>query len=483
VWKLIKTISGLTCFNTFLVNRLQHNVETILPSLLKGEINVYEVLDSFVVNLVRGENVSKSSINVYLTIVKSYLGYHDIDIIPARFKKRVTVPQIYREDEEPLDVSDIRIILLACSNRRLKPYLLVLASGGMRAVEALAIRNRDINFSINPTKIHIRKEFAKTRVGRDIYISEEATQALKTWLSWKYDRISNPKPRGENDLVFSLRHERGNPRSLYRDMVYEFNNNLESSGQKFVDRKDDSRRHKITLHSFRRFVKTTISDSAGKDYAEWFLGHAKSPYYTNKEPQRREIYATKCMKYLTFLDYSVLEAAGHATEASLQEKAKEIQALREQMAKMEGQAQSNKEQMNKMQKDLQDIKEFELQRLKDPNYGRKKQQQELADEMKRTGKDLMTVLSEKLSIDAMISPKMMESIKKLPRTLREVVVEKLIALVKDERGYEETHPEIKKIKGLLVDVDVDTADVTSVSEEDRMCYKLIEARFNLEAAV
>ncbi|MGA9152822.1 MAG: site-specific integrase [Candidatus Nitrosopolaris sp.] len=142
-----------------------------------------------------------------------------------------------------------------------------------------------------------------------------------------------------------------------------------------------------------------------------------------------------------------------------------------------------KEQMNKMQKDLQDIKEFELQRLKDPNYGRKKQQQEVADEMKRTGKDLITVLSEKLSIDSMISPKMMESIKKLPRTLREIVVEKLIALVKDERGYEETHPEIKKIKGLLVDVDVDTTDVTSVSEEDRMCYKLIEQRFNLEAAV
>ncbi len=37
------------------------------------------------------------------------------------------------------------------------------------------------------------------------------------------------------------------------------------------------------------------------------------------------------MKYLTFLDYSVLEAAGHSTEASLQEKAKEIQALKEQM--------------------------------------------------------------------------------------------------------------------------------------------------------
>jgi len=45
------------------------------------------------------------------------------------------MPKSHREDEEPLDASDIRKILLACNNRRLKTYLLVLASGGMRAVE------------------------------------------------------------------------------------------------------------------------------------------------------------------------------------------------------------------------------------------------------------------------------------------------------------------------------------------------------------
>ncbi|HYA83570.1 MAG TPA: hypothetical protein VEH06_09010, partial [Candidatus Bathyarchaeia archaeon] len=84
---------------------------------------------------------------------------------------------------------------------------------------------------------------------------------------------------------------------------------------------------KITLHTFRRFTKSIISNQANQDYSEWFLGHNKSPYYTVKESARREIYATKCMKYLTFLDYSLLEA-GHSTEASLQEKDKEIEELR-----------------------------------------------------------------------------------------------------------------------------------------------------------
>ncbi len=65
------------------------------------------------------------------------------------------MPKMYREDEEPLDVSDIRKILLSCNNRRLKIYLLVLASGCMRTAEALAIRLKDIDFIVSPTKIHI----------------------------------------------------------------------------------------------------------------------------------------------------------------------------------------------------------------------------------------------------------------------------------------------------------------------------------------
>ena len=83
------------------------------------------------------------------------------------------------------------------------------------------------------------------------------------------------------------------------------------------------------MHSFRRFVKTVISDQTNTDYSEWFLGHNKSPYYTKKEPERREIYATKCMKYLTFLDYTTLEATGKNIEAKLSEKEREIQMLRQ----------------------------------------------------------------------------------------------------------------------------------------------------------
>ena len=77
-------------------------------------------------------------------------------------------------------------------------------------------------------------------------------------------------------------------------------------------RKEDGvqKRRKITIHSFRRFVKTVISDQTNQDYSKWFLGHSKSPYYTKKENERRQSDAAKCMKYLTFLDYTTIEATG-----------------------------------------------------------------------------------------------------------------------------------------------------------------------------
>lgn len=98
-----------------------------------------------------------------------------------------------------------------------------------------------------------------------------------------------------------------------------------------MDKKKDggiNNRGKITLHSLRRFVKTVISNQVGQDYSEWFLGHSKSPYWTLKEEQRREIYISKCMKYLTFLDYGTLEATGKNIETKLEEKDKEMQFLK-----------------------------------------------------------------------------------------------------------------------------------------------------------
>ena len=320
--------TALVHLERFLRNRYdgKYNVESIIDLVSCNKLNVYELLDGFVsfecINGSQEKNMPQS-IKTHIAGIKSYFAYYDIDIIPSKFKRKVKLPKTLYEKEEPIDATDIRKILLACNNRRLKTYLLVLASGGLRAVEACAIRLKDINFNAKPTMIHIRAEYVKSRMGRDIYISDEATQYLKQWLDWKYrERTINP-----DDLVFNTFKTRSKPQILYIKIGKEFTKVLRAAG--LDERKEGMRRRKITLHSLRRFVKTVISDEVGGDYSEWFLGHNGSVYYTKKESERREIYLTKCMKYLTVLDYTALEARGKSIESKLSEKDIEMRAIKE----------------------------------------------------------------------------------------------------------------------------------------------------------
>ena len=87
------------------------------------------------------------------------------------------------------------------------------------------------------------------------------------------------------------------------------------------------KRRRITFHSLRRYVKTVVSDQVNSDYSEFFIGHSHSPYWTKKESERREIYANKIMEYLTFLDYSGLEASGKSIEARLEDKDRQIDSF------------------------------------------------------------------------------------------------------------------------------------------------------------
>ena len=306
------------------------------------EIDVYSLLDDFI-GFMQTKNLSPSSINQYLAGVRSYFGYYDIDIVPSKFKKRVRIPKVYYEEEKPIDAKDIRQLILNCHNLKLKAYLLVLASAGLRASEACAIRLCDIDFTSQPTRIHVRKEYTKTRMSRDIWISDEATKYLRDWIIFKHGQdflrtitnkmgsdIYNDKNKTMlESLVFQvqLNNRHVTPQTLYIKIIFHFQNLLKVSG--YDERKEGMNRRKITLHSFRRFVKTTLSDNIGKEYSEWYLGHAKSGYYVSKSEVRAATYAEKAMKFLTFLDYSILEATGKNIEAKLSEKEQEIELLRQ----------------------------------------------------------------------------------------------------------------------------------------------------------
>src|SRR5919199_1058239 len=120
------------------------DLEQIVTAIKEGKIDVYTMLNSFVTYLQNetpnGADMMARTVISYVARARSYLEYVDIDIAQKKFQYRVSMPTLYKEDEAAMDANDIREIINHCDNKRLKAYLLVLASGGMRSIEALAIR-------------------------------------------------------------------------------------------------------------------------------------------------------------------------------------------------------------------------------------------------------------------------------------------------------------------------------------------------------
>ena len=91
-------------------------------------------------------------------------------------------------------------------------------------------------------------------------------------------------------------------------------------------REDGNKRRQITLHYFRRFVKTTISDLLYADYSEYFIGHAGSTYWRKKDSEKAEIFR-KIEPYLIFLNVHQLQRQG----ADIQTKIEELEQLNQSM--------------------------------------------------------------------------------------------------------------------------------------------------------
>jgi len=181
----------------------------------------------------------------------------------------------------------------------------------------------------------VRAEYTKTKVDRTIFLTEELTQQLKSLPDYKYRTrrvchqhngrtITVRTPNKEDtDLVFAVYQDRNlpNPESLYDDLAKSFGKTLERSG-KGSREENNQRRRQITLHSFRRFVKTTISDLGYADFSEWFIGHSGSTYWTKKDSEKAEIFR-KIESYLTFLNIPQLERQG----ADIQTKVEELEMI------------------------------------------------------------------------------------------------------------------------------------------------------------
>lgn len=136
-------------------------------------------------------------------------------------------------------------------------------------------------------------------------------------------------------MVFEA-YDTTNANNLHCEISTEFSKLLSSERVRLDERKEEGRqkRRKITLHSFRRYVKTTISNSGHQDFSEYILGHVTSSYYTVKEAKKKEIYLSLMPPHLTFLDYNELSRKAESVDEQLRYKDDQINILNRQVASL-----------------------------------------------------------------------------------------------------------------------------------------------------
>lgn len=341
----------LNNFANFVYRTYGYNIDGLVNKILhndnqnnKSTFDPYDVLSKYTAHLIG--TIAPTTIKHRILTIRNFFEYCDIEISPRKFRLKVRLPKSIRKEKEPLSKEDIVVILNACSTIRLKTYVMLLAATGMRASEAVSIRICDLDMESNPSKLFIRGEYTKTKSDRTVLLTEEVARQLKYWLEYKYRtrRVSfydkntykstseyRTPSKVDNDLIFSMNassrgHLSVSIQSLYVEFAFAFGKTLERLGRGQREESPGAQHRKITLHSYRRWVKSTISDLGYYDYSEWFIGHSGSTYYRKSGKEKAEIFR-KIEPYLTFLDYEELERKGADIASQLEEKDRMIQNM------------------------------------------------------------------------------------------------------------------------------------------------------------
>ena len=352
-------------FKGFLKKELKLSIRELLQSLEEGTLDVYHVLakySKYLCSRDNGRNLSPTTIKLRISTVRGFLESRSdkIEISPRKFRLRVKIPRIIKRKKDALSKTEVINMINSCSDIRLKTYVLLLAATGMRATEALSTRICDYDLdSIHP-KVMIRGEYTKTKEDRSVLLTKEVVQQIKLWIEYKYrtrrvsyySDVPNPEQSGKRALtkyvtpqrndttqIFAIRKGDIKTVNLYKEMCKDFSQTLDRIGRGSRENQNFKARRKITLHSFRRYVKTTISDLGYSDFSEYFIGHSGSTYYTKSEKDIIKMF-DKIEPYLTFLNYEELDRKGADIASQLEEKDRMIQNMMHRQEQFEQMIQS-----------------------------------------------------------------------------------------------------------------------------------------------
>ena len=235
-------------FIAFLKDNGRQHIETIV----REDIGAY-------VEYEQDRGMSLTTVDTRLRAIYAFVQFLvDRDVMhPDVLKRRI---KINLPDTLPraIDPEDIRCLLAVITKRRDRAMILLLLRTGMRIGELLNTRLVDINLAERRIDIY---EAQKNRVGRVVYISDDALVALRHWLKAK---------RSVGDFLFSGYRGRRLSYEAARAMFVGY------LGKAGLDHKG------YTLHALRHtFASEMLNAGMRLECLQQLLGH------TNIEMTRR----------------------------------------------------------------------------------------------------------------------------------------------------------------------------------------------------
>lgn len=295
--------------------------ELIETKKTKGDEEYEDQLYDFLQEWINWNVLKKTgayTIKTRFSILKSYLYYLGVKSNQQDIKELLKFPRKLVEEKYPLKKQELRDLVLAQSRHPKRQALyLACSSSGMRQGEALQIRKKDLDFSLERPMIRIRAEYTKTKAARTTFVSRECHEKIMTYL----------QSLNDEDYVFT--NSKGDFKTRGRTEQMALSNVLEALG--YNERYSSNRFYKITSHSFRAYFFTAATRKHDENYAHRMTGHGGYLMQYDRYDEN-----TKMKMYLELEpDLVVFDQTRNELEIKkLKQENEDIQRLREEVRKL-----------------------------------------------------------------------------------------------------------------------------------------------------
>jgi integrase len=212
-----------------------------------------------------------------INLVGEFLACNKIVIEHADMKRiRRKIKGGVATSEKEFDIETVRAILrhMDIKGRSLTLFLL---SSGCRIGETLQLRDSDIDLTTTPAKITLRGEYTKTQQARVTFITPQAVEVLKEWLSVRGDYLKSST--GKNQGL--VKAGKSKERESNGDHLFPFSPNVANqmfenavTNAGLMTKDERTNRSQIHLHMTRKFFVSQMALLASsKEIPETLAGH------------------------------------------------------------------------------------------------------------------------------------------------------------------------------------------------------------------